>query len=150
MSDKTDYKFEGEWARRLQVIPDLTPSIRLGSVRQECHQRRTEMVRVRAQALGGDGCRYQNSVFRHCEYAFSTFCDKWAERIVSQCASDLHTMSAGWGEAMWPVVTGHELVGVAVKVGSKVDHVKVGDIVGVGAQCDSCGECSDACKKDRE
>lgn len=59
-------------------------------------------------------------------------------------------MSAGWGEAMWPVVTGHEIVGVAVKVGSKVDHVKVGDIVGVGAQCDSCGECSDACKKDRE
>ena len=59
-------------------------------------------------------------------------------------------MSAGWGEAMWPVVTGHEIVGVAVKVGSKVSHVKVGDIVGVGAQCDSCGECSDACQKDRE
>ena len=51
---------------------------------------------------------------------------------------------------MWPVVTGHEIVGVAVKVGSQVSHVKVGDIVGVGAQCDSCGECVDACKRDRE
>lgn len=67
-----------------------------------------------------------------------------------QCASDLHTMSAGWGEADWPQVVGHEIVGEVLRVGSKVDHVKVGDIVGVGAQCDSCGECQDACKKERE
>lgn len=38
-------------------------------------------------------------------------------------------------------VVGHEIVGVAVKVGSKVTHVKEGDIVGVGAQSDSCQEC---------
>lgn len=83
-------------------------------------------------------------------YSFYSALYQDSNTIRSQCASDLHTMSAGWGEAMWPVVTGHEIVGVAVKVGSKVSHVKVGDIVGVGAQCDSCGECSDACKKDRE
>lgn len=59
-------------------------------------------------------------------------------------------MSAGWGEADWPQVVGHELVGRAVKVGSEVKHVKVGDIVGVGAQCDSCGKCADACEKNRE
>ncbi len=50
---------------------------------------------------------------------------------------------------MWPQVVGHEIVGVAVKVGSKVDHVKVGDIVGVGAQNDSCRECQQ-CKHDKE
>ncbi|GAA5877088.1 hypothetical protein JCM1840_005306 [Sporobolomyces johnsonii] len=65
------------------------------------------------------------------------------------CASDLHTISGGWGEVDYPQVVGHEIVGVAVKVGSKVTHVKVGDIVGVGAQNDSCLEC-DQCKADLE
>jgi D-arabinose 1-dehydrogenase-like Zn-dependent alcohol dehydrogenase len=42
-------------------------------------------------------------------------------------------------------VVGHEIVGVAIRVGKDVKHVKVGDIVGVGAQNDSCLEC-DQCK----
>jgi D-arabinose 1-dehydrogenase-like Zn-dependent alcohol dehydrogenase len=37
-------------------------------------------------------------------------------------------------------------VGEVVRVGPKVENgLKVGDIVGVGAQCDSCGEC-DICQ----
>lgn len=56
------------------------------------------------------------------------------------------------GPARYPIVVGHEIVGIAVRVGSKAgDHVKVGDVVGVGAQADSClnrnnkacQECSD-------
>ena len=58
-------------------------------------------------------------------------------------------MSGGWGEVDYPQVVGHEIVGVAVKVGSKVSHVKVGDLVGVGAQNDSCRECTQ-CKRGRE
>ncbi|GAA5890547.1 hypothetical protein JCM6882_002957 [Rhodosporidiobolus microsporus] len=65
------------------------------------------------------------------------------------CGSDLHTASGGWGAVPYPQVVGHEIVGVAVRVGSKVSHVKVGDIVGVGAQNDSCLEC-DYCTSDRE
>ncbi|GAA5890530.1 hypothetical protein JCM6882_002951 [Rhodosporidiobolus microsporus] len=65
------------------------------------------------------------------------------------CASDLHTASGGWGAVNYPQVVGHEIVGVAVRVGSKVSHVKVGDIVGVGAQNDSCLEC-EYCTSDRE
>ncbi|BGP20799.1 hypothetical protein JCM10213_008937 [Rhodosporidiobolus nylandii] len=65
------------------------------------------------------------------------------------CASDLHTMSGGWGDVPYPQVVGHEIVGVAVRVGSKVEHIKVGDIVGVGAQNDSCHEC-EYCTSDRE
>ncbi|GAA6057267.1 hypothetical protein JCM3770_004524 [Rhodotorula araucariae] len=65
------------------------------------------------------------------------------------CASDLHTASGGWGAVDYPQVVGHEILGVAVRVGSKVDHVKVGDIVGVGAQNDSCLEC-EQCKAHRE
>ncbi|THW77327.1 putative zinc-binding alcohol dehydrogenase [Aureobasidium pullulans] len=61
------------------------------------------------------------------------------------CGSDLHTLKSGWGETPYPCCVGHEIVGKAVKVGSNVKHVKVGDRVGVGAQSHSCGKCED-CK----
>ncbi|KAG5455457.1 MAG: chaperonin 10-like protein [Olpidium bornovanus] len=57
------------------------------------------------------------------------------------CASDLHTLRSGWGPTDYPQVVGHEIVGRAVRVGKNVDHVKVGDRVGVGAQSDSCRKC---------
>jgi alcohol dehydrogenase (NADP+) len=44
---------------------------------------------------------------------------------------------------------GHEVIGKAVKVGSKVSTVKVGDRVGVGAQIQSCMKCKQ-CKNDNE
>jgi alcohol dehydrogenase (NADP+) len=48
---------------------------------------------------------------------------------------------------LYPCVVGHEIIGKAVRVGSEVKHVKVGDRVGVGAQSDSClnrnGKCND-------
>ncbi|KAG7529693.1 hypothetical protein FFLO_05499 [Filobasidium floriforme] len=65
------------------------------------------------------------------------------------CGSDLHTASSGWGAADYPQVVGHEICGVAVRVGSKVTHIKEGDIVGVGAQCDSCNDCRE-CNKQKE
>lgn len=45
-------------------------------------------------------------------------------------------------------VVGHEIVGKAVRVGSNVTHVKLGDRVGVGAQARSCLEqdCLDCSK----
>lgn len=55
------------------------------------------------------------------------------------CGSDLHTLRSGWGETPYPCCVGHEIVGKAVKVGSKVEKgIKVGDRVGVGAQNSSC------------
>merc|ERR1712072_1438497 len=70
------------------------------------------------------------------------------------CGSDLHTLRAGWGPTNYPCVVGHEIVGTAVRVGSKAEgDIKVGDIVGVGAQGDSCqsrdGPCS-ACENGEE
>ena len=61
------------------------------------------------------------------------------------CASDLHTLSSGWGDmsSLYPMVVGHEIVGKAIRVGDAVKSgIKVGDIVGCGAQCDSCQECT--------
>ncbi|GAA6020963.1 hypothetical protein JCM11491_001566 [Sporobolomyces phaffii] len=65
------------------------------------------------------------------------------------CSSDLHTASGGWGEVPYPQVVGHEIVGYAVRVGKDVKHVKEGDLVGVGAQNDSCLKC-DECKANLE
>jgi alcohol dehydrogenase (NADP+) len=48
-----------------------------------------------------------------------------------------------------PLCVGHEVIGRAVKVGSDVKTVKVGDRVGVGAQIRSCLDC-DNCKADQE
>jgi len=55
------------------------------------------------------------------------------------CGSDLHVLRSGWGQSLYPVCVGHEIVGTAVRVGSQVEGgIKVGDRVGVGAQCSSC------------
>lgn len=43
---------------------------------------------------------------------------------------------------MYPMIVGHEIVGKVVKAGSKASQFKEGDLVGIGAQCDSCLECS--------
>ncbi|KAK5276389.1 hypothetical protein LTR40_011688, partial [Exophiala xenobiotica] len=68
------------------------------------------------------------------------------------CGSDIHTLRSGWGPTLYPVVVGHEIVGTAVRVGSKAEGgIKVGDRVGVGAQSMSClrpdcDECSNDCE----
>ena len=53
------------------------------------------------------------------------------------------------GSTLYPSVVGHEIVGEVVRVGDKVQSVRVGDIVGVGPNAWSCGKCS-ACDKDLE
>jgi alcohol dehydrogenase (NADP+) len=65
------------------------------------------------------------------------------------CHSDIHQVREGWGEAIFPMVPGHEIAGVVSEVGSGVTKFKVGDHVGVGCMVDSCREC-DNCKAGQE
>ncbi len=65
------------------------------------------------------------------------------------CHSDIHTAHNDWGNAQYPVVPGHEIVGHVTEVGSEVTNHKVGDLVAVGCMVDSCREC-ESCKKDLE
>jgi len=67
------------------------------------------------------------------------------------CGSDIHTLTSGWGETKYPQIVGHEIVGKVSKVGPEVKELKVGDRVGVGAQCWSCrkGDC-DACGQNKQ
>lgn len=57
------------------------------------------------------------------------------------CHSDIHTSNGDWGAQPYPLVTGHELAGKVVAVGSGVSEFRVGDHVGVGCMVNSCGVC---------
>ncbi|KAJ5970750.1 uncharacterized protein N7479_000668 [Penicillium vulpinum] len=63
------------------------------------------------------------------------------------CGSDLHTLRSGWKPTDYPCCVGHEIVGTAVRVGSKVSNIQIGDRVGVGAQSGSCLGCLGPCEE---
>ncbi len=58
------------------------------------------------------------------------------------CHSDLHTARNEWGNTVYPVVPGHEIIGRVTKVGAQVTRFKEGDLAGVGCLVDSCQHCS--------
>ncbi|KAE9596961.1 hypothetical protein Lal_00007613 [Lupinus albus] len=57
------------------------------------------------------------------------------------CHTDLSMITNKWASSIYPLVPGHEIVGVVTEVGSKVQKFKVGDKVGVGYLVDSCRSC---------
>ncbi|MFJ8143913.1 NAD(P)-dependent alcohol dehydrogenase [Streptomyces sp. NPDC096094] len=65
------------------------------------------------------------------------------------CHSDIHQVREGWGEAIFPMVPGHEIAGIVSEVGPGVTKFAVGDRVGVGCMVDSCRECEN-CEAGRE
>ena len=65
------------------------------------------------------------------------------------CHSDLHMARNEWGQTIYPVVPGHEIVGRVTAVGNKVKKFKTGDLAGVGCLVDSCRQCAN-CKKGLE
>ncbi|XP_043711790.1 probable mannitol dehydrogenase [Telopea speciosissima] len=65
------------------------------------------------------------------------------------CHSDVHCVKNEWGFSTYPLLPGHEIVGVVTEVGSKVKKYKVGDKVGVGCLVGACHSC-DNCKNDLE
>ena len=60
------------------------------------------------------------------------------------CHSDLHSARNDWGNSIYPMVPGHEIIGRVISVGPDVTRFKPGDNVGVGCMVDSCQHC-DAC-----
>ena len=58
------------------------------------------------------------------------------------CHSDLHMARNEWGNAIYPMVPGHEIVGRVTAAGSAVSRFKVGDIAAIGVIVDSCRKCA--------
>lgn len=65
------------------------------------------------------------------------------------CHSDIHQARDEWGQGVFPMTPGHEIVGTVAEVGADVTDHAVGDVVGVGCFVDSCLEC-EACRDGEE
>lgn len=65
------------------------------------------------------------------------------------CHSDLHMARNEWGQSIYPMVPGHEIVGRVTAVGMAATKFKVGDIAAVGVIVDSCRACA-PCKGGEE
>jgi uncharacterized zinc-type alcohol dehydrogenase-like protein len=65
------------------------------------------------------------------------------------CHTDLHMRDNDWGVSQFPLVAGHEVVGVVTEVGEKVTSLKKGDRIGVGWISNSCRTC-DHCLQGEE
>jgi len=57
------------------------------------------------------------------------------------CHSDLSMVNNDWGNATYPFVGGHEIIGTVAEKGPEVKHLEVGQRVGVGWFNASCGGC---------
>jgi alcohol dehydrogenase (NADP+) len=65
------------------------------------------------------------------------------------CHSDIHQARGEWGNSIYPMVPGHEIVGRVTHVGPRVTKFKDGDAVGVGCFVDSCRTCG-SCREGLE
>ena len=57
------------------------------------------------------------------------------------CHSDLSMLKNEWGLTRYPFVPGHEIIGKVAAIGSMVNHLKVGQYVGLGWRARSCLVC---------
>lgn len=65
------------------------------------------------------------------------------------CHSDIHSARNEWGNSVYPMVPGHEIVGEVIEIGKAVKRFNIGDIAGVGCFVDSCRTCH-SCKQGEE
>src|SRR5210317_1518035 len=60
------------------------------------------------------------------------------------CHSDLNMINNDWGFSQYPLVPGHEVVGIVSRVGEDVTSLEVGQKVGLGwhsGYCMTCPSC---------
>lgn len=62
------------------------------------------------------------------------------------CHSDLHLINDEWGISRYPLVPGHEIIGTVRALGAAVEHLQVGERVGVGWQRSACLACEDCAR----
>lgn len=65
------------------------------------------------------------------------------------CHTDIHFIRNDFGMSQYPLVPGHEIVGIVTEVGDQVKKFKTGDTVGIGCLVDSCRKCEN-CENDLE
>ncbi|MBE2180247.1 MAG: NAD(P)-dependent alcohol dehydrogenase [Chthoniobacterales bacterium] len=85
------------------------------------------------------------------EYTPDPLGDEEVEIAVDYCGichSDLSVLHNQWGNAVYPLVPGHEVSGRIIAAGDRVKNVQVGDRVGLGWYAASCMACADCLRGD--
>jgi len=67
----------------------------------------------------------------------------------SLARGDIQFIDNAWGDARFPLVPGHEIIGIVEAAGSDVADLHPGDRVGIGYQQQACFECA-FCRRGRE
>ncbi|OTG85083.1 alcohol dehydrogenase [Acinetobacter sp. ANC 4648] len=65
------------------------------------------------------------------------------------CHSDVSVINNEWGNSVYPVVAGHEIIGTITQLGSEAKGLKVGQRVGIGWTAESCQYC-DPCVRGQQ
>jgi alcohol/geraniol dehydrogenase (NADP+) len=97
------------------------------------------MVQIRAHAIkeksgSAEPFSYERAVGSHDVLVRITHC--------SIARGDIQFMDNEWGDARFPLVPGHEIVGIVEALGSEVADLQRGDRVGIGYQQEACFDCS--------
>jgi D-arabinose 1-dehydrogenase-like Zn-dependent alcohol dehydrogenase len=103
-------------------------------------------MRIRAHAIRhkngpAEPFFYERDLGRHDVLVRITHC--------SVARGDVQYISDDWGDARFPLVPGHEIVGLVEEAGVGVTDLRPGDRVGVGYQQEACFEC-EACREGTE
>ena len=104
------------------------------------------MTQIRAHAIkeksgSAEPFSYERAVGSHDVLVRITHC--------SIARGDIQFMDNEWGDARFPLVPGHEIVGIVEELGSEVADLQRGDRVGIGYQQEACFGCS-FCKQGTE
>ena len=97
------------------------------------------MMQIRAHAIKEPGGRaepfsYERAVGSHDVLVRITHC--------SIARGDIQYIDNDWGDTRFPLVPGHEIVGIVEDVGSQVADLQQRDRVGIGYQQEACFDCA--------
>lgn len=98
------------------------------------------MIKTKAYAAPAAGKPLSNWSFERREIGPSDI--QIEIKYCGVCHSDIHQVRDEWSGGIFPMVPGHEIVGVVSAVGNAVKKFRQGDVAGVGCLVDSCRKCT--------
>lgn len=93
--------------------------------------------------IKGFACNNPRAPVSAFSYDAGTLGDNEVEIKITHCGichSDVHLIDNDWGISRYPFIPGHEIVGTVAAKGKNV-KLTLGERVGLGWQCNSCGTC---------
>ncbi len=97
-------------------------------------------MKIRAYAVKQPGARLEPTIIERAD-SLSPFEVDVKVEYCGICHSDVHLIDNDWGISQYPLVPGHEIIGIVQRLGEQATHLKIGQRVGIGWQSNSCFHC---------